>query len=184
MEHLIANTAISKKIKDLILPTMEQLGFEIIRIKYIDKEIPILQIMLDKKNKGIEIEECAVASTSISALLDVNDPIDNEYNLEVSSPGINRPLTRKKDFVNWEGCQIKIKTTEIIDQRKNFKGVLRGVKNDEMLLEIEEGTIGLNFDWIEDAQLSVSIETLLKEKKSEEKKFKNDCAENRLHVEK
>ena len=124
MEHLIANTVISKKIKDLILPTIDQLGFEVIRIKYFDKETPILQIMLDKENKGIEIEECAVASNNISALLDVYDPIDNEYNLEISSPGINRPLTRKKDFDIWEGYQIKIKTTETIDQRKKFKGIL------------------------------------------------------------
>ena len=174
MEHLIANTVISKKIKDLILPTIDQLGFEVIRIKYFDKETPILQIMLDKENKGIEIEECAVASNNISALLDVYDPIDNEYNLEISSPGINRPLTRKKDFDIWEGYQIKIKTTETIDQRKKFKGILRGIKSDEVLLEMDEGTIGLNFDWIEEAQLSVSIETLLKEAKLKEKKVENE----------
>ena len=146
MEHLIANTAINIKIKKLVLPTIEQLGFELVRIKYIDKDKPTLQIMVDKNNEGVEIAECAAISTNISAILDVNDPISNEYDLEVSSPGINRPLTRIKDFNTWEGYNIKIKTNELIDNRKNFKGVLKGVKNNEILIQIIEGTIGLSFD--------------------------------------
>ena len=167
MEHLIADTAINKKIRTLVLPTIKQLGFELVRIKYIDKEKATLQIMIDKDNKDVQINECAAISTNISAILDVNDPISNEYNLEISSPGINRPLTRKKDFNAWKGYNIKIKTTEIIDNRRNFKGILRGVKNNEILLEIVEGTIGLSFDWVEEAHLSVSIEKLLKNSKLE-----------------
>ena len=165
MDHLVANTLIDNKIKTLVLPTIEQLGFELVRIRYFDKDKATLQIMLDKDNKGIEIAECATVSTTISAILDVNDPIDNEYNLEVSSPGINRPLTRRKDFKVWEGYGVKVKTSEIIDHRKNFKGILRGVKNDEVLLEITEGTIGLEFDWVEEAYLSVSFDEILKNSK-------------------
>ena len=165
MNHLIANTAISKKIKPLVLPTVEKLGFELIRIKYFERDRATLQIMLDKDNRGIEINECAMISTTISAILDVDDPIENEYDLEISSPGINRPLTREKDFDIWEGYDIKIKTTEVIDNRKNFKGVLRGIKNNEILLEVFEGIIGLNVDWIEEAHLSISIEKLLKTSK-------------------
>ncbi len=165
MKNLIASTPISKQVQELITPTIEQLGYELIRIKYFDKEKATLQIMLDRDNRGIEIEECAKISTTVSAILDVNDPIKNEYNLEISSPGINRPLTRKKDFDIWEGHSAKIKTKETIDKNKNFKGILRGTKNNEILLEIEEGVIGLNFDWIETAQLSISIEKLLKDSK-------------------
>ena len=108
MDHLIANTPIDNKIKTLVLPTIEQLGFELVRIRYLDNDKATLQIMLDKDNKGIEIAECATISTTISAILDVNDPIANEYNLEVSSPGINRPLTRRKDFKVWKGYGVKI----------------------------------------------------------------------------
>ncbi len=162
MDHLIAKTPLDKKIKDLVLPTIEQLGFELVRIRFFDKEKATLQIMLDKNNNGIEITDCAAISTTISAILDVNDPIDNEYNLEISSPGINRPLTRKKDFKIWEGYDIKIKTKEKIDRRDHFKGILKGIKNDEILLEIIEGTIGLNFDWVEEAHLSISFDKLLK----------------------
>ena len=167
MEYLVARTLIDKQIKNLIAPSIEELGFEIIRVKYIDDKQPTLQIMLDKGDNGIEIAECAKISTIISALLDVDDPIKNEYNLEVSSPGINRPLTRKKDFKTWEGYDIKIKTNELIEQRKNFKGVLRGFREGEVLLEMVEGTIGLNFDWITEAYLSISVEKILKDSKYE-----------------
>ena len=165
MNHLVANTPLEKKIKTLVRPPIEQLGFELVRIKYFDKEKAALQIMLDKDNKGIEIAECVTISTTVSAILDVNNPIDNEYNLEISSPGINRPLTRKKDFNIWKGYDVKIKTSEIIDCRKNFKGILRGIKKDEILLEIIEGTIGLNFEWVEEAHLSVSFDKILRNSK-------------------
>ena len=162
MERLIAKTEIDKKIKVLILPTIEQMGFELIRVKYNDGEKASLQIMLDKINTGIQIDECASMSATISTILDVDDTIDTKYNLEISSPGINRPLTRKKDFELWEGHITVIKTTETIDQRKKFKGILRGIKNNEILLEIVEGTIGLSFDWIEEAYLLTSFDNLFK----------------------
>ena len=162
MNNLITDSIIGEKVKLLILPTIEQLGYELIRIKYYDTDKATLQIMLDKDNQGIKITECATISTTISAILDVNDPINNEYNLEISSPGVNRPLTRKKDFNIWKGYDAKIKTSELIDQRKNFKGTLRGIRDDEILLEISEGIIGLNFAWIETAQLTIPMETLLK----------------------
>jgi ribosome maturation factor RimP len=82
-------------------------------------------------------------STAISAVLDVEDPIEDAYTLEVSSPGIDRPLTRLKDFETFEGYEAKIETTDMIDGRRRFKGVLAGVEGDEVLINVEEGTIGL-----------------------------------------
>lgn len=163
MEQLIANTEFCKKIKSLVLPSIQELGFDLVRIKFSDKEKPRLQIMLDKDSNGVAIADCAQISTNLSAILDINDPINKEYELEISSPGINRPLTRKKDFDIWKGYTVKIKTTETIDNRKNFKGVLRGVENGEVLLEIDEGTIGLSFDWIEEVFLSIPIKQLFKD---------------------
>jgi ribosome maturation factor RimP len=182
MEYLIARTVMEQQIKDLIEPSIDSLGFEIVRVKYIDGKMPILQIMLDKEYKGIEIAECAKISTTISALLDMNDPIKNEYNLEVSSPGINRPLTRKKDFEIWEGYDVKIKTNEIIEQRKNFRGMLRGVINNEILLEMIEGTIGLSFDWIDEANLSISIEKILKDSRYEKKSDLNELEFDNVEI--
>jgi len=182
MEHLIARTVIDQQIRDLITPPVEELGFEIVRVRYVDGKKPTLQIMLDKGNNGIEIAECAKLSTTISTLIDVSDPIKNEYNLEVSSPGINRPLTRRKDFDTWEGYDVKIKTNELIEQRKNFKGILRGISKNEILLEVIEGTIGLNFDWIDEASLSISIEKILKESKLEKTHSLNENEFDRIVI--
>ena len=95
-------------------------------------------------------------------MLDVEDPILDEYSLEVSSPGIDRPLTRLKDFDAFEGYEAKIETTELIDGRRRFKGELAGVEAGEVLINVEEGTIGLQFDWLSDAKL-VLTDDLIKE---------------------
>ena len=93
-------------------------------------------------------------------MLDVEDPIGGEYVLEVSSPGIDRPLTRLKDFETWAGYEARLETTELIDGRRRFKGVLPGVEDGEVLIEIEEGTIGLDFDWLADAKLVLTDELI------------------------
>jgi ribosome maturation factor RimP len=112
----------------------------------------------------MEVEDCARLSTAVSAVLDVEDPITDAYTLEVSSPGIDRPLTRLKDFEDWAGHEAKIETTEAVDGRRRFKGVLQGTEGDEVLLEIEQGketvTIGLRFDWLSDAKLVLTDELI------------------------
>ncbi|MBL4767172.1 MAG: ribosome maturation factor RimP, partial [Rhodobacteraceae bacterium] len=111
---------------------------------------------------GIEVDDCAKISTAVSAILDVEDPILDAYTLEVSSPGIDRPLTRLKDFAMFEGYEAKIETDELIDGRRRFKGELAGVEGTEVLINIAEGTIGLQFDWLSDAKL-VLTDDLIKE---------------------
>ena len=140
---------------------MERMGFEIIRIQYLKKEKNKLQIMIDKDSGLIEVSDCANASRQISVLLDVADPIPSEYELEVSSPGINRPLTRFKDFGEWQGYNIKLTTFEKIGDRKKFRGKLVGIKNTEVILELEGQTIGLEFEWIEKAHLFVTFEEMV-----------------------
>jgi ribosome maturation factor RimP len=97
-------------------------------------------------------------------VLDVDDPLEDAYTLEVSSPGIDRPLTRLKDFDAWEGYEAKIETGELIDGRRRFRGMLAGTEDDEVLLEIEDlgeaVTIGLKFDWLSDAKLVLTDELI------------------------
>ena len=123
-----------------------------------------MQIMAQKPDGTIEVDDCGDISAAVSALLDVEDPITDVYTLEVSSPGIDRPLTRLKDFAQWDGNEAKIETEELIDGRRRFKGMLRGVENDEVLIEIEENgqplTIGLKFDWLTDAKLVLTDELI------------------------
>jgi ribosome maturation factor RimP len=172
MTDLIAKTAIDRRLAEIIGPVIEDLGFELVRIRLQSGKTATLQIMADRPDGGINVDDCADISTAVSAVLDVEDPIEDNYHLEVSSPGIDRPLTRMKDFDLWEGYEARIETSEQIDGRKRFKGVLAGTEGDEVLLNIEEGgevqTIGLNFDWLSDAKLVLTdelIAEMLRQKK-------------------
>lgn len=153
MSDLVAKAAIDRRLADIVRPTIESLGFELVRIRLMGGKRILLQIMAERPEGGIEVDDCADISRAVSALLDVEDPISGEYTLEVSSPGIDRPLTRLKDFERYEGYEARLETSELIEGRKRFKGILAGVEGGEILIEIEEGTIGLDFDWLVDAKL-------------------------------
>jgi ribosome maturation factor RimP len=153
LSDLIAKAAIDKRMADIIRPVIEDLGCELVRVRLMTGKRTILQIMAEKPDGGIEVDDCARISTEVGAILDVEDPIEGDYALEVSSPGIDRPLTRLKDFEVWQGYEAKLETSQLIDGRKRFKGELRGVEDNEVLIEIPEGIIGLQFDWLDDAKL-------------------------------
>ncbi|MFC3613535.1 ribosome maturation factor RimP [Lutimaribacter marinistellae] len=163
---LIAKAAIDRRLAEIVTPVIEDLGFELVRIRLMSGKQATLQIMADKPDGGIEVDDCAEISNAVSATLDVEDPILDAYTLEVSSPGIDRPLTRLKDFAMFEGYEAKLETSELIDGRRRFKGELAGVEDDEVLVNIlqdgETVTIGLKFDWLSDAKL-VLTEDLIKE---------------------
>ncbi|WP_417256334.1 ribosome maturation factor RimP [Celeribacter halophilus] len=175
MSDLIAKTAIDRRMAEIVGPVIEGMGFELVRIRLMTStKSKTLQIMAERPAGGIEVDECAEISTAVSAILDVEDPIEDEYTLEVSSPGIDRPLTRLKDFQTFEGHEVKIETTEMIDGRRRFKGLLAGVEGDDVLITIEEGgedvTIGLNFDWLSDAKLVLTdelIREMLRQRKTD-----------------
>ncbi len=159
---LIAKAAIDRRLAEIITPVIEDLGYELVRVRLMSGKTSTLQIMAEKPGGGIEVDDCADISNAVSAVLDVEDPILDAYALEVSSPGIDRPLTRLKDFEEFEGYEAKLETSELIDGRRRFKGVLTGVEDDEVLINIEEGTVGLKFDWLSDAKLVLTDE-LIKE---------------------
>jgi ribosome maturation factor RimP len=157
---LIAKAAIDRRLAEIVTPVIEDLGFELVRIRLMGGKTATLQIMAERPEGGISVDECGEISTAVSAILDVEDPIVDEYTLEVSSPGIDRPLTRLKDFETFEGYEARIETDELIDGRRRFKGVLAGVEGDEVLVNIEEGTVGLKFDWLSDAKLILTDELI------------------------
>ena len=157
---LIAKAAIDRRMAEIITPVIEDLGYELVRVRLMSGKNTILQVMADKPEGGIEVDDCAKISTAVGATLDVEDPIVDEYALEVSSPGIDRPLTRLKDFENFEGYEAKIETTELIDGRRRFKGQLAGIDGNDVLINVEEGTIGLQFDWLSDAKLVLTDELI------------------------
>ncbi|MEM0934665.1 MAG: ribosome maturation factor RimP [Pseudomonadota bacterium] len=174
MTDLVAKTNIDQRLAAILIPVIEGMGFELVRVRYMSGKTKTLQIMADRPEGGIEVDDCAEISTAVSATLDVEDPIEDAYNLEVSSPGIDRPLTRLKDFATWAGYETKIETHELIDGRRRFRGTIHGVEDDEVLLETDvEGqgraVIGLKFDWLSDAKLVLTddlIREMLRQRKA------------------
>lgn len=162
MSNMIAKSAMDRRLAEIVGPVIEDMGFELVRLRLMGGKTETLQIMAEKPEGGIEVDDCAQISNAISAVLDVEDPIEDGYALEVGSPGIDRPLTRLKDFDTFEGYEAKIETSELIDGQKRFKGVLAGVEGEEVLINIEQGTVGLQFDWLSDAKLVLTDE-LIKE---------------------
>ena len=182
---LIAKAAIDRRMAEIITPVIEDMGFELVRVRLMSGKTTTLQIMADKPEGGIEVDDCAEISQAVGAVLDVEDPILDEYTLEVSSPGIDRPLTRLKDFEMYEGYEAKIETGEMIDGRRRFKGELAGIEDDEVLINVAEGTIGLKFDWLSDAKLVLTddlIKEMLRQRKAgdaiDESKFDEISDEN------
>ena len=175
---LIAKSAVEKKLLELINPIIIDIGFELVRLRLMTSKEVTLQIMVARPDGFINVDECADVSTAISALLDVEDPIIDSYSLEVSSPGIDRPLTRIKDFEEFEGYDARLETLELIDGRKRFKGTLAGTNGSEIMINLDEGTIGLEFEWLAEAKLILTdelIKEMLRQRKInqnlDEKKF-------------
>ncbi|MBV6634147.1 MAG: ribosome maturation factor RimP [Alphaproteobacteria bacterium] len=147
------------KVATIIEPALEDMGYELVRVQLQGGKRPVLQIMADRADgASMTVDDCADISRAISAVLDVEDPIPDAYHLEVSSPGIDRPLTRLKDYVNYAGFQAKVElfhhaTTEPGGRRK-FSGTIIGTQDDDaVVLEMEEGEIALPFNGIQKAKL-------------------------------
>ena len=117
-------------------------GFRLVRVAVSGREGKTLQIMAERADGTMTIEDCEAISREISPLLDVHDPIAGAYRLEVSSPGIDRPLVRPSDFEDWSGHEAKIELKEPIDGRKRFRGMLEGFEDGEVRIEVDLGEAG------------------------------------------
>lgn len=166
-KRTIEDMDLAKRIEAIIAPTVEDLGFDVVRVQISGAKRPRVQIMAERADgTGIDVEDCATISRGISAVLDVEDPISGEFTLEVSSPGIDRPLTRLKDFVTWAGFDAKIELHHAIDDgqgaRKRYTGRLLGLDEDErILIESEEGEqFALLFDDVQRAKLLLTDELI------------------------
>lgn len=158
---LVAKTPNEARLAEMLSPTIEGMGYEVVRIRLMGaggRDAPVtLQIMAEKPDGTMEIDDCADVSTAVSAVLDVEDPIDREYSLEVSSPGIDRPLTRSEDFAEYAGHRVRIECMTGIDGRRNFKGDLTGLEGDCVVLALDDGPpVSLPLDDIANAKLVIT----------------------------
>jgi ribosome maturation factor RimP len=132
-----------------------------VRVQISGGQRAILQIMAERADGApMTVEDCADISRSVSALLDVEDPIREAYTLEVSSPGIDRPLTRLKDFERFAGFEARLESRMAIDGRKRFKGMLKGVEDGLVCIDTEQGAARLEFDNILRAKLVLTDELI------------------------
>lgn len=140
---------------DLIAPEVQALGFDLVRVKMYGGDDPTLQIMAERpETRQLTIDDCAAISRRLSDLLDEKDPIEEAYRLEVSSPGIDRPLTRLKDFSDWAGHEARVNALEPVNGRKQFKAKLAGVEGEEILLDDPKtGPVRLDFSNLHSAKL-------------------------------
>ncbi|ABS65223.1 protein of unknown function DUF150 [Parvibaculum lavamentivorans DS-1] len=160
--HLIAPPGVARRVFEQLRAPAEGAGFEIVRVRFGVQDGQTLQIMAERPDGSMTVEDCAELSRMLSALLDVEDPIPGEYHLEISSAGIDRPLTRPKDFERWSGFEVKVGLSEPLSGRKRFRGILQGVEDDEVLVECDiEGfsepqVLGLPFRQLSEAKLVMS----------------------------
>lgn len=149
------------RIEQIIAPSVEAMGYEVVRVLLLGGQRPTLQIMAERADGApMTVEDCADISRSVSALLDVEDPIAGAYTLEVSSPGLDRPLTRLKDFERFAGFTAKLETRLAVDGRKRFKGMLTGTEGEDVLIDTDTGPARVAFDNVLRAKLVITDELL------------------------
>jgi len=156
-------TAEDLKLVELLDPVADALGYEIVRLRLMGgSETRRLQIMAERPDGEMDISDCAKLSRAISEVMDAADPISGEYTLEVSSPGVDRPLTRLKDFAAYEGYEARLELDRLAEGRKRFKGQLAGVEDGHVLIDLEgeaETTL-IPFAWLVDAKLLLTDELM------------------------
>lgn len=157
--RLIVETGLDRRIADIVEPVLVGMGFRLVRARLSGQNGLTLQIMAERNDGTMTVQDCEEISMAISPVLDVEDPIDKAYHLEVSSPGIDRPMVRKSDFSRWQGHLVKCETSIMIDNRKRFRGKIVDVTADGFTVERdqvaygEEPSVTIPFTALSDAKL-------------------------------
>lgn len=176
--RFIGETGLAAQIAAIAEPVLADLGFRLVRVVLSGRNGTTVQIMAERPDGTISVKECADISRRLSPVLDAHDPIQGQYTLELSSPGIDRPLVRPSDFEDWAGYEAKIEMKELIAGRKRFRGMLEGVEGEEVRIEVEldqlgRQVIGLPIRLVAEARLVLTDE-LIREALRRAKKSDDD----------
>jgi ribosome maturation factor RimP len=174
-ERLGRETGAALRVANLIEPVLANLGFRLVRVRMSGASGRTLQVMAERPDGTMTIDDCETASRAISPLLDVEDPVSGRYDLEVSSPGIDRPLVRREDFERWTGHEAKIEMLAPQDGRRRFRGILGGFTDGEVRVFVDQPAgergggekvmVGLPFAGIAEAKLVLTDELIADAKK-------------------
>lgn len=136
--RLIVETGLELRVAEIIEPVLTSMDFRLVRVRMLNQNGATLQIMAERNDGTMDVEGCEAVSMAISPVLDVEDPIDREYHLEVSSPGIDRPMVRKSDFERWNGHIVKCETSILVDNRKRFRGKITDVTSEGFTIDRDQ----------------------------------------------
>ena len=156
----------------IVMPLVEALGFRLVRVRMSGQHGCTVQVMAEREDGTLTIEDCEAISHAVSPALDVDDPIGRAYHLEVSSPGIDRPLVRRADFERWAGSEAKLETAVPIERRRKFRGQLLGLKDDTVgirLAELGSPSVWLPLGELADARLVLTDELVEQSLKAQKK---------------
>jgi ribosome maturation factor RimP len=165
--RFIGETGVAAQIAAIAEPVLDDLGFRLVRVVLSGRNGSTVQIMAERPDGMLTVEECAEISRRLSPVLDAHDPIEGQYNLEVSSPGIDRPLVRPSDFADWSDYEARIELKDVLAGRKRFRGTLVGMEGEEVRIEVETDqqarqVVGLPIRLIAEARL-VLTDALIRE---------------------
>ena len=164
-DRFIRETGLARDLAELVEPVLDGLGFRLVRVEISGRDGKTVQVMAERPDGTISIDDCEAISRALSPVLDVADLVGDAYRLEVSSPGIDRPLVRPSDFVDWAGSEAKIELAQPVDGRKRFRGRIEGFEDGEVLIEADLGedgkkVIGLETTMIAGARLVLTDELI------------------------
>lgn len=176
-DRIVTETGLDARVAHIVAPAINELGFRLVRVLVSGRDGCTVQIMAERPDGTMTVEDCEAISRTVAPILDVEDPIDRAYRLEVSSPGIDRPLVRRSDFERWAGHVAKVELARPLAGRKRFRGTLLGVSGEATRLKLEdapEGEVLLPLADIEEAKLMLTddlIEATLRDTKKREREL-------------
>ncbi|MEM9357537.1 MAG: ribosome maturation factor RimP [Pseudomonadota bacterium] len=178
-DRFIKESGRAAQIAEIIEPSIADLGYRLVRVQLMGRaDKQTVQIMAERASGEFTIEDCETISRQVSPLLDAFDPIEEAYQLEVSSAGIDRPLVRRSDFEDWAGYEVKIELKELLDGRRRFRGMIEGFTDGEIRIEVDldqlgHQVLGLPVELVESARLVLTDE-LVRESLRRSKKAQSD----------
>lgn len=183
-DRIIRESGIDARVAAIILPVLKGVGFRLVRVRLLGQNGLTLQVMAERPDGTMTVEDCEEVSRAISPALDVEDPIEKAYSLEVSSPGIDRPLVRKSDFSAWAGHLVKAETSVLVSGRKRFRGRIAAADENGVTIESdkpgygEEPTVTLPFETLSEARL-VLTDDLIRDALKADKKVRQEAKKQR-----
>ncbi|MDO9306929.1 MAG: ribosome maturation factor RimP [Mesorhizobium sp.] len=183
-DRIIRESGIDARIALIVEPVLSAIGYRLVRVRLTGQNGLTLQIMAERADGTMTVEDCETVSRAVSPALDVDDPIDKAYHLEVSSPGIDRPLVRKSDFANWQGHLVKLETSVMVAERKRFRGRIAAADDAGITIDRdapgygEEPSVRVPFEAISEARL-ILTDDLIRDALSKDNQAKKQARKKR-----